>query len=118
MEDEIAQLIRLEKVILPEAHDTLDTDATIKLIQSNHPDVMKIFHQQLDYLACGIETIINTIDPDLIVLGGEIARLGTPLCDGIKSRLLRPVNLKTSSLGNNAGLIGAALLALEKLTIL
>lgn len=117
LQSEIAKLIQPGKVVLPETHDMLDTDAMIKLIQSGHPDVMKIFHQQLDYLACGIESIINTMDPDLIVLGGEIARLGDALCDGIKSRLLRPVNLKTSALGNDAGLIGAALLAFEKLAI-
>lgn len=93
---------------------SLTTDTMIELIKSNHPEVMTIFHRQMDYLACGLVTIFNIIDPDLLVLGGELARLGNILIENLHQRLLRPIHIKTSKLGNDAGMIGAALLAMEQ----
>jgi N-acylglucosamine-6-phosphate 2-epimerase len=91
---------------------SLTTDTMIEFIKSNHPEVMKIFHRQMDYLACGLETIFNLIDPDVLVFGGEIARLENILIENLQQRLLRPICIQTSKLGNEAGMIGAALLAL------
>jgi glucokinase len=76
---------------------------------------MKIFHQHIDYLACGLENLFNILDPDLIVLGGEFSRLGNFLITNLQARLLRPVKITISNSGNNAGIIGTALLAIENL---
>lgn len=94
---------------------SLTTNSIIELIKSSHPEVMKIFLRQMDYLACGLETVFNLIDPDLLVLGGELARLGNILIENLQHRLFRPVHIMTSKLGNDAGLIGAARLAMEQL---
>lgn len=109
LEQEIAEY--LPRVGL--ASLSLTTDTMIQLIRSHHPEVMKIFLRQMDYLACGLETVFNLIDPDLLVLGGELARLGTILIDNLKNRMLRPIPVTISKLGNDAGMIGAALLAME-----
>ena len=93
----------------------LTTDTIIELIRSNHPQVMKIFYRQMDYLASGLETIFNMIEPDLVVLGGELSRLENILIDSLQKRILRPIPMTPSKLGNTAGMIGAALLAIENL---
>ncbi|HEX9970779.1 MAG TPA: putative N-acetylmannosamine-6-phosphate 2-epimerase [bacterium] len=94
---------------------SLTTDTMIEFIKSNHPEVMKIFHRQMDYLASGLETVFNIVDPDLLVLGGELARLGAILVENLQNRLLRPIHIRTSKLGNDAGMIGAALLAMKEM---
>lgn len=111
---EIERLLAAGEIDLPRGRTTVDTETIVQMIQSQQPAIIKIFEQQLDYLACGIETIVNTIDPELIILGGEIARLGAALSQGVQSRLARPANIRISALGNDAALIGAAQLALEK----
>ncbi len=111
---EIEHLIAAGKIDLPEGRKIIDTETIIQMIQAQQPAVVSIFQQQLDYLACGIETVVNTIDPDLVILGGEIARLGATLSQGVQCRLARPLTILTSTLGNDAALIGAARLALEK----
>ena len=115
LQEEIQKLIDDRMCYLPEGYDSLNTDGIIELIRSKNPEVLQVFDRQLDYLACGIETVFHTIDPDLMVIGGEIARLGTILTDGLKSRLCGQINLRTSKLKNDAGLIGGALLALHSI---
>lgn len=113
MQQEIEQLYKDGKLRGPHMSAPVDTDRIIALIRERQPHVMSIFNRQMDYLAAGIETLQNTIDPDLIVLGGELSKLGDPLIKAVASRLTRPVTIIASPLGNNAGLIGAGLLALE-----
>lgn len=112
---EIEHLLAAGKISLPPGRSIVDTETIVQLIRSRQPAIINLFEQQLDYLACGIETIINTLDPELIILGGEIATLGETLCQGLQSRLAKPANIRISVLGNDAPLIGAAWLALEKL---
>ncbi len=111
LQEQIEKAVQNKNPSLP----SLDTGTIIHLIKSNHPEVMKIFHQHIDYLACGLENLFNILDPDLIVLGGEFSRLGNVLITNLQARLLRPVKITISSSGNNAGIIGTALLAIENL---
>jgi len=71
------------------------------------------------YLAAGIVSIVNGLNPSILILGGGIIE-GTPELTGIIEPLVRasalPVALEQLSisraaLGNNAGVIGAAAIA-------
>ncbi len=115
LQQHIQRLIDAGQCDLPPGYLALDTPAIIALIQSNQPAVIKTFHRQLDYLAAGLETLYHTIDPDLVVLAGEIAQLGEPLIEGLQQRLHRPMAIVCSALGNAAGMIGAAIHAFHEL---
>ncbi|MDZ7336543.1 MAG: putative N-acetylmannosamine-6-phosphate 2-epimerase [candidate division KSB1 bacterium] len=117
LQQEIQQLIDAGLCASPLGYSALNTQAIIELIRANQDAVANLFHRQLDYLAAGLETIFHTIDPDLLVLSGEFAQLGEPLIQGLQQRLHRPMKIMCSQLGNQAGFIGAALLALNKLVI-
>ena len=72
-------------------------------------------------LACGIASLINVADPEIVVIGGGIARAGAALFDPLRSELdrieWRPhgrhVRVVQAVLGEHAGAIGAARLARE-----
>lgn len=66
--------------------------------------------------------IANTLDPDMLVIGGGVAEAGevlfAPLRDSLMRHLLPPLKRRLavhpSALGPNAGALGAALVALQR----
>ncbi len=82
----------------------------------------EIWLASVDALARGLTSIINVIDPEVILLGGGIARAGAALFGPLEARL-RPIEwaagghqvpLKPATLGEYAGAIGAAHNALQQ----
>lgn len=83
-------------------------------------EVVKIYTEEL---ACGIVNIINTFQPDMLCIGGGISHEGDYLLKPImeifnKEDYARHSEKRTkivpASLGNNAGIIGAAFLGAAK----
>lgn len=75
--------------------------------------------QYCDYVACGLTNIINIFQPDVLCIGGGISKEGETLVAPIRAyveheRYSRNVEkqtvIKPASLGNDAGIIGAAFL--------
>ena len=84
---------------------------------------VKAIDRAAKYLGIGIASIANTVNPELVVLGGGLTEaLGEPFVRKVEQEVRgRPMlaatdNLKVvqSELGDDAGIIGAALLAREK----
>jgi glucokinase len=75
-----------------------------------------------NYLAIGCTNIARICDPDLIVLGGGLAGAGDKLIDPVRERFFdihwtltdRKTDIVAATLGNRAGIIGAASLARER----
>lgn len=71
------------------------------------------------YLCIGFTNIINTVDPELIAISGGVSQAGSFLVDKINSEMEKYVLVKNfphakvvlAELGNDSGVIGAALLA-------
>lgn len=67
-------------------------------------------------LGMGCVSLINTLDPELLVIGGGVSQIGEPLFDAIRGYVsqhaLSPSGRRTAivpaALSQNAGLIGAA----------
>jgi len=71
------------------------------------------------YLGFGLASLANALDPDLIVVGGGLASLGDLLLDPARKILKEQAlpgpakcKVKRTALGSNAGVIGAASLAM------
>jgi glucokinase len=73
----------------------------------------------LSYLACGIANIINALQPELICIGGGISKEGDTLLLPLREKVNREIyggsqlpstRLQICTLGNHAGMIGAAML--------
>ncbi|WP_143288728.1 ROK family protein [Calderihabitans maritimus] len=81
----------------------------------------QVVAEMADYLAIALANVVNLLDIPLIVVGGGVAQAGGILFErlrrGVKERILvpedRPVRIIPARLGNAAGLIGAAKLAMD-----
>lgn len=76
----------------------------------------RVWLRSVRLLACGIASLINVADPEVVILGGGIARAGAALFDPLEKELdkleWRPhgsrVRLAPAALGEYAGALGAA----------
>jgi len=64
-----------------------------------------------EVLALGINSLVKIFMPSCIVLAGGIAKAGDALLDRLTPHLLPEADVRLSTLGGNAGILGAALLA-------
>ncbi len=80
---------------------------------------LKVFYHYTDCLAQAVASVINLLDPEVIVLGGGVSKAGSFLLDPLtemypkyvvfNDQPLPPV--KIAVLGSEAGMIGAAMLS-------
>lgn len=81
---------------------------------------MDIVEYITDMLALGISNVLNILDPQIVVIGGGVALAGEILFDKIKKKIknytmppiLEGLEIKPAILGNDAGIYGAAYLAM------
>ena len=79
----------------------------------------RIFRRFIHYLALGIVSLINILDPDVIALGGGVSKAGDFLLSALLPEVrehifykdLPSAEILLSQLGNDAGIIGAAMMA-------
>lgn len=78
-----------------------------------------VVDEYIFYLACGIVNCINIFQPDILCIGGGISNEGEPLMAPLREAVQKEVYSKYSEkqtalcraqLGNDAGILGAALL--------
>lgn len=83
----------------------------------------RVLSQYIYYLSVGIIDIINIFQPDMICIGGGISKAGDLILDGLIQRVENENYARTSdkqtkivfaTLENDAGIIGAGLLAKEE----
>lgn len=78
----------------------------------------RVFSDYCDYLACGLTNLINILQPDAIVIGGGVAGYGEKLFEPLRARVhsqqfkigAEGTPIVGATLGNDAGILGAALL--------
>ena len=81
---------------------------------------LKIINLSAESLGCELANIINFLNPEIIVIGGGLSRmdiLWKPMIQEAKKRVFFPPLAKTkivkSKLGDEAGVLGAAVLAID-----
>ncbi len=79
----------------------------------------QVVDEYIDYLGCGVASLVNIFQPEVFCIGGGIANQGETLMAPVRYILNREdyarnsmhrTRLVRAQLGNDAGLIGAALL--------
>ncbi|OQX88678.1 hypothetical protein B6D60_01585 [candidate division KSB1 bacterium 4484_87] len=92
-----------------------------KLGLENHPIALEAISLTLEYLAAGIASIANVIDPEIVVLGGGISETDFDIISLTKQKvktysikaITSELIIKRAEMGNKAGTVGAILLAAE-----
>ena len=90
----------------------------IDAAKAGDPVACQVFDQYIHYLCVGLVSIINMIDPEMIVLGGGVSGAGQFLLDAVRAKMDTMVfykamdyaKIELAVLGNDAGIIGAAML--------
>ena len=79
----------------------------------------RVTEEYVKYLAVGIANVINTFQPDILCIGGGVCNEGDLLLNPLKEAVYREIYSRDSkkttelticTLGNDAGIIGAAML--------
>lgn len=76
-----------------------------------------------DYLAVGLANIVNIFQPEVLIIGGGVCGEGNYLLDPVTKQVMEEQYAKTSAkktklviatLGNDAGIVGAAALGVNR----
>ena len=78
---------------------------------------LKVFNEACDALGKVLAGVAVVVDPDCFIIGGGVSKAGKFLLDGINEAYkkyahyaVRDISFKLATLGNDAGILGAALL--------
>ena len=86
---------------------------------------LRVTDAYLEHLACGVTNLINGLQPEVISLGGGVGKQGERLLEPLRQKVYAEVyggrgerftRLVSCTLGYKAGLIGAAMAAMQSLT--
>ncbi len=92
-----------------------------RLVRAGENDAVVVWREAVDALARGILLVAALLGPEAVVLGGGLALAGPLLVDPLRDRLdglitfQRRPELRLAALGDEAGCLGAALLAIDML---
>ncbi|RKU34425.1 ROK family protein [Candidatus Poribacteria bacterium] len=117
-----------KKSILPELTGgdlkLIRSGALAKALRSNDKLTMKVFKKATKYLGVGIASIVNFLNPEMIVLGGGVVEalddsflddIAAVVADYSLPNTLSGVRIVKAQLGDDAGILGAAALARQRL---
>ncbi len=107
-----------ESLINKNGPDAIDAKAVIDAAKAGDPVALEVYDKYIYYVCAGIVSIINFIDPEMIVIGGGVSAAGDFLLNAIREKLPSMIfykampyaSIELATLGNDAGIIGAAML--------
>jgi glucokinase len=88
--------------------------------QAGEPDAVAIVRAYAQQVAVGLVGLANILDPEVILVSGGLVELGDVLLDAIRewfdghlegAGYRTPVEIRAAALGEDAGVVGAAILA-------
>lgn len=88
--------------------------------RAGEPAAQRVWRETVDVLADGLVIATRLLDPEVIVVGGGLAEAGDMLLDPLRAAIADRIAFQTvprlvpAALGDEAGCIGAALLALDR----
>jgi glucokinase len=103
--------------------DGVTTREVFAAVARGDPDARAIVDEVVIYLGMGVANLVNTLNPEMVVLGGGVFQSGSELFERVRRDFVRwtqpfaaqRVRVVVSTLGERAGLYGAARIALDNI---
>lgn len=99
----------------------LDSRSGLQLARAGDADAIQVFATAGRWLGVAVASFTNVFDPDVVVIGGGVSAAGElllgPARDEYQRRALPPTRrapLVAAQMGNDAGMVGAGILAAEE----
>lgn len=98
--------------------DDISAKMVMDEAKAGDPAALEAFKKYVHYLSVGIVSIINILDPEVIAIGGGVSAAGEFLRDAVRAEVDTMIfckevpyaRIEIAVLGNDAGIIGAAML--------
>lgn len=105
----------------PACYD-LDAESVFSLARAGDDEALELVHQAGRFMGIGVVNIINSYNPDMIILGDEMARAGEPWITAIKEvveervipELRNETIIELSELDIEPAFLGAGTLVMER----
>lgn len=122
--DAVAQALAAGRATVLAGREPLTAADVSAGARAGDPVAAEVWDETVEILAGGLTSLVNAFEPDLVVLGGGVTRAGellmAPLRRRVAAQAMGPaasaVRLITASGGDQAGVLGAAAVAFERLT--
>ena len=121
--EQFASTTALIRLVKERTGKTLNGKEIFDLEKKEILEYQEVISEWIENLTDGLSSIIYCFNPANIILGGGVIEQGEPLINRIKNSLFKKIgpqfkeklNITQAKLGNNAGIIGASYLLLEKI---
>ncbi|MCF2526566.1 ROK family transcriptional regulator [Yinghuangia soli] len=95
----------------------------VALAAAGHPEAVRLVRESGRLLGEVLASVVNVLNPAVVVLGGDLADAGDPLLAGVREVVYRrstavatrELKIVASRLGEEAGLAGCAVMALDRI---
>ena len=97
----------------------IEARTIIDAARQNDPTAVRVYNEYIDNLAQAVASVVNFLDPQVIVIGGGVSKAGDFLLEPLRREYRKYVifndqpmpEIKLAVLGSEAGIIGAAMLS-------
>ena len=100
-----------ESVLAGLCEGGIDGETVFRAKKAGCPVADAVLKQYIQYIADGITSLYRVLQPEVVVLGGAISDQDELLLQPLRGAMIWPVTIVTSELKNDAGILGAAMLA-------
>ena len=112
---------KLKRLGLAYDINQLSTEFIFDKAKNNEGLAREIIDETCAYLGTGIASIANIIDPEIVIIGGGVAEAGNEFIQQIEKEvkeysiksIMQHLKVVRANMGNDAGIVGAILLAAE-----
>ena len=120
--EQFASTTALIRLVKERTEKTLNGKEIFDSEKKEIVEYQEVISEWIENLTDGLSSIVYCFNPANIILGGGVIGQGEPLINRIKNSLFKKIgpqfkeklNIIQAKLGNNAGMIGASYLLLEK----
>ena len=121
--EQFASTTALIRLVKERTGKTLNGKEIFDLEKKEIVEYQEVISEWIENLTDGLSSIVYCFNPANMILGGGVTGQGEPLINRIKNSLFKKIgpqfkeklNITQAKLGNNAGMIGASYLLLEKI---